>query len=462
MPSPTSDGGYLLPDPIDGDRICVEVSVPDIPEHRAAFVGALQELSRWWNWQRDTEHTAVLVAQIWAVIVENVLEQLDSRNTDCTEVIMDVRQNVTDPCILEKTVNGTTWTPFADLRLCMPRIRFNLIYNHYEWSGDGIIWIQFPQAPPSTYDPAIPTITPPPRTEATANDRICLAAANCAYVLRLTYNDLQERMFAEVIFNGFDAADALGLVLGMVLDFAYRVVAAAVSLATIVGLQAAYQANDFTDAAEAELVCILIGAATDTGGVITFDWNEVFSALSTYGFGNFPELDLLQPVLSFIGGDGLNMAGAVQFLTSSTYCDCPLCGEPINYIDSPQTAVIDTHGEWVEGLGFRSKTYSDGFGTHKRIDLRQACIEELTIHDVDVHIASGYNSGGTGSLFVSLWLAGVQQVVSGGFFIAQGSTPRTANFHWAAGVQMDEIRLHQWAVNSTVSQQTVIDSIHAY
>jgi hypothetical protein len=65
--------GYLLPDPIDGyNLICVQVQIPDAPEYRRAFVGAITELAKWWTWEKDgnrLEKKAARAAKYWSDIL---------------------------------------------------------------------------------------------------------------------------------------------------------------------------------------------------------------------------------------------------------------------------------------------------------------------------------------------------------------------------------------------------------
>lgn len=65
------NGGYMLPDVIDPpNSVCVKVMVPDNPYHMAAFIGALDSLGRWYNWQRDPDKKGKEVAAVWRPIVE--------------------------------------------------------------------------------------------------------------------------------------------------------------------------------------------------------------------------------------------------------------------------------------------------------------------------------------------------------------------------------------------------------
>lgn len=94
--TPQDDGGWILPAEIDPPRRCVQIYVPDTYEHRAAFTGAVYELTRWFNWHRDDSHKARLVAAVWAEVFRDMIALMDSDNpcpceedmTDCCEDLL--------------------------------------------------------------------------------------------------------------------------------------------------------------------------------------------------------------------------------------------------------------------------------------------------------------------------------------------------------------------------------------
>jgi len=78
------DGGYPLPavvSPANSVYVCVRI--PDDMGHRQAFAGALYTLTRWWNWQKDSEKTAKDAGAEWFPIFLDVMQQLDRRLTSC-------------------------------------------------------------------------------------------------------------------------------------------------------------------------------------------------------------------------------------------------------------------------------------------------------------------------------------------------------------------------------------------
>lgn len=65
---------YLIPGLINpANRVCVTIRVPDEPDHIRAFRAQVFELTRWWNWQRDTARSGTQVARVWQDIYEDML-----------------------------------------------------------------------------------------------------------------------------------------------------------------------------------------------------------------------------------------------------------------------------------------------------------------------------------------------------------------------------------------------------
>ncbi len=80
---PKKENGYLLPDVVNPETsISVCIPIPNDRNHRLAFLGQLDELGKWHNWERDDEHTASDVAQVWRAITRQVRAQIDA-GEDC-------------------------------------------------------------------------------------------------------------------------------------------------------------------------------------------------------------------------------------------------------------------------------------------------------------------------------------------------------------------------------------------
>jgi hypothetical protein len=80
---------------------------------------------------------------------------------------------------------------------------------------------------------------------------------------------------------------------------------------------------DYTDTVRSQLKCILVEHATNTAGVVTFDYSAVKSAVEAKisGINIWAAIDLY---LGVIGESGLNRAGAT---TAITEADCDGCTE---------------------------------------------------------------------------------------------------------------------------------------
>lgn len=115
---------YPLPiDVSPRTSICFQVPVPNDIFHIAAFMGQLNALASAYSWSDDPAHTALDVAKVWREIFDNlqrcaqppVTIKLGAEGGD--EQL--IRQNPDNPCLLETSINGTDWCPFADLSLCI-------------------------------------------------------------------------------------------------------------------------------------------------------------------------------------------------------------------------------------------------------------------------------------------------------------------------------------------------------
>lgn len=450
MPSPHDDGGWRLPLDNDAPRICVVVPVPDDQNHRAAFVGVLMELSKWFNWQKDAAHGALEASAVWKEILEEVRYGLaEGLYLVCGDDVMDVRQNEENPCILEKTFNGLTWVPFADLTLCTPRLRLNPATGRLQTSPDGTTWTDVPNGPPIPGDPTEPTFDPPPRGESEADIRRCLAAANAARVLRQTYAEMGTRLAEEVVSEQALAASLEEIVGGFLTVIGIAAAATGpITLLTILGVfavQGDYSTNPLTDPDEDELTCILFDASTDNAGSVTFSHGGVVDGLVGSAVLGTTKGNLLRLIVDMVGADGLNMAGTT---TSVADHDCSTCEEwcyegVIDYrtgLHGSSKVAADT-GIWESGVGWKQELHSSG--TEWRLQIAQPCSEAGLVAAVDVYVESGGNTGGVQSMTMQLLNAGAVVHNSGGRFIAPGTAPRVERFSLTP-VTADEIRIRQF------------------
>lgn len=102
-----------IPIPADlspAGRRCIAVQVPDDPEWRAMFFGALYQLTTWNAYDRDAGHTAKDVASLWKSLID------DAHSQECAEVLQFRQQT----CILQKSTDGgVTWTDILNIEECI-------------------------------------------------------------------------------------------------------------------------------------------------------------------------------------------------------------------------------------------------------------------------------------------------------------------------------------------------------
>lgn len=106
---------YPLPDVINPpERLCVKINIPNEPGHRAAFLGAIYNLTRWYSWQRDDNETAKQVADVWFGVWAEMLEGF--YDNDC-EGTMPAYTLSVDGCNL-RLLAGETVVSTIDLTSC--------------------------------------------------------------------------------------------------------------------------------------------------------------------------------------------------------------------------------------------------------------------------------------------------------------------------------------------------------
>jgi hypothetical protein len=207
-----------------------------------------------------------------------------------------------------------------------------------------------------TWQSAAAEIPPTPaRNEPTEEERLCSAAANVVNVLHQTYEEMIDawQLDSSVDFGIGAFATILGLLVGSWLGV---VTAAAIPFVwelfggvySTIGtfLQDAWD-SDFTN----DLTCLFLEAATDTGGVVTFDWGAISQSLADrVAETAAPEDALLWLQLNymvlFIGVEGLNAAGATTGVVGD--CDHCTCEYYFDFADGLQGAILFTTG--AEGV----------------------------------------------------------------------------------------------------------------
>lgn len=322
------------------------------------------------------------------------------------EDVMDVRQNIENPCLLEKSFDGgASWEVFADLQLCMPALRRDPLTGRYQWGTEDIGFYDFPDGPWVDNAPETTYSTPLARTTGTESEQTCEAAANAAYVLRQVYTGVGNNLVDSVLETDFERASAIGFYLeGALAVLGAPLLAPAVAIAAILGLLGVTNhanANPLDDDDEERLKCILLDNATNTDGVVTFDFNAVWGAIDL----DSPKNDVVRIILTSIRADALNFAGTREFVTG----DCDPCGGDCTYYEPMTTALkatTDVNGVIHPGNGGTIGTYNasggrtsggriaaEGDGTNQRINVLLDMGEECVINDSSVWLKVDYDPG---------------------------------------------------------------------
>lgn len=218
-----------------------------------------------------------------------------------------------------------------------------------------------------TGDATIPPV--PEREGGTPDDQVCLAAKNAAHVLELLYENITDS-FNEGLDEA-EAATALTLTLVGLIGAEFAPITFA--LVTFFGIvfSVLYGVLEFVgaDLWDADftlaLVCILQGCATNTDGVVTFDWECFENALAkqtTITDLTFEQLRLfgqIEYLLLVIGGaDALNQAGATTAITDDDCSGCACTGTSVNFGLSDQgfIATVGTYMNNIFGTGWYAVT----------------------------------------------------------------------------------------------------------
>jgi hypothetical protein len=217
-------------------------------------------------------------------------------------------------------------------------------------------------APTGEYEvPAVPA-----RTEPTSDERKCLAAANAAHVLDVTYEEATDAWTAEHTELALWGAvlDSLIALVGAFAGptaVAYATYAKSVTDIFVEGFDA-IAADVWTPAFTDELTCIFYQNATDTAGVITFDFEAINDALlemqgaAIFAFDENRALLASQVayLLSVVAAGGLDHAGTTTAITSY---DCTPCDDWCYRWDFPASS-----GGWINHGGTPVTTYVAGQG----------------------------------------------------------------------------------------------------
>lgn len=342
---------WTLPEVVDPEgRRCFLIRVPDDPLHLAAFRGALLNLASAYKWQDDPAHTAKDVALVWREVIDNV------EGRTCLDPLIDVRQNDTAPCTLEKTIDGATWEAWANLQLCPPKLRSGP-HGGMEWF-DGTSWVPLPdggdERQDGGYDPPWPT----PPSGQSGN---CLAAENITAIFQTSM--LQGKVALEAGMIGFGIISAIGTLLSPFIPAAiFTTAAAAIGGMIFSGGVTFLDDVTSTDNLDALKCAVSCKISTD-GSVTAAQFNDIKDDLEDR-ITDATIRSLYDLWLDGLGPVGLSRMGAAAGITSG---DCTSCGCDDIYI-----TYAAGHGPASARIGDTITIYYDffsGFGGYDQFNI---------------------------------------------------------------------------------------------
>lgn len=260
--------------------------------------------------------------------IDNWQGHLGERLMSC----LAIRQDPSNPCLLQQQNDDGTWTTWANLRLCPPRLRIVGGVAVVELPDGTIV----PSGGDEVFDGRDDPYVPPVRTDP-PDDAICLASANAENVFYNMHLQVFTRVFVP------DATWAALVLVTVIVGLLALAVTLAIIVSVIiagggVAILSGIDLEDYTDTVRRQFRCILVANATNTAGVVTFDFAAVQSAVASriVGINIWAALNLY---LSIVQESGLNRAGAT---TAIAEYDCALdhCGTWCYHFDD--TSGFDT------------------------------------------------------------------------------------------------------------------------
>lgn len=363
--------------------------------------------------------------------------------------LIDVRQSLDTPCVLEKTNDGgITWTAFADLQECPPLLKFGpgqQLNAGYKVGGD----VTYFRVPDGAFiaDPvdAIAAIGPSASMQAQTSAK-CLASANAVNGLKSMYRSVAESLDATL-------PDSLTVATG-VSESLDRLLQVAVDLFTFVDVSTAlliyqglYAITDWTEEAFTAAVDIFCAHASGSAGAWSFDYDGIHADFVS-GITTYPApFTLTLPLIEIIGKHGLDLLGKTTAITSYDCTDCDdvscmdyqdnLTGGVLGPMTTTGTneflgfpwnnfeATLDTSGGFGLGEGSMVATVDQGDGTRIAtavVDLGRECV----IDALSFWFRADSGTGAIGAEIYAYDASGTQTYVN-----SKAHTGSVSTYQWA-------------------------------
>lgn len=393
---------YLTPQELPETDDCRSLSIPADTEWLAFFGGVLTELTKAYNWEYSGGLTVDETVAKMQEIVDAYYESVCG-GCELPEGGKIIR--IGEHGILQELGDDGSW---------------------HDGSGD--------------YD------IPPPdaRTGGTPPDQICLAATNAVSVLQQLYDSLSDSWNSEL--NDAEAETAFTLTLIGLVGFEFAPITFGIIAFFGVVFGILYQALEYlgadlwTDDFTQQMICFLDACGTNTGGVVTFDWDclmgKLNSLVDSFGLSEVQIRLYLQVtyMLYFIGGiDGLNLAGGTTAIETA---DCSPCDNAWCY--DFDFATTGEQQDWAPFF-YPDGWTGTGWGATDMAGARGTAIQRLLAETVITHVQMNWTGipGGASNAVIWLYLGGVEQRrVDLGTWLSGGNS-----FAWDDVVLADEIRV---------------------
>lgn len=296
--------GYPTPSSIPVETAYRLAKVPADASWLAVFMGMLEVGLSEENWQQfEGGITREAAVEVWMQIISDMYAFAENPT-----ILMDVRQNPTLPCILEKTFDGSTWEQFADLQKCPPVIRraANGQYQPGAKLPDGSFgYFDADEGPWTTdiwdsFSPSAPMIHQ-------TNDK-CVAAANAANVIRKLYEEVGKNLVSESAVSF--ASTAAGIAGELAQTFLVSVATDLIGtiLPALYVIQQAYAFTSMSDADFRTLACAFYNNMSGTDGNWTSNTAGLTTAINALATSNPVPFLLIRELLVFIGDTGVNLS----------------------------------------------------------------------------------------------------------------------------------------------------------
>ena len=233
---------FPIPAVIDPEnRRCIQIPVPDHPDHLHVFAGLIHQLAEYRHWEKEETKSGTLVAQVYKAIYDAI----DWTGEDCMGCCpKPTNLRYTEDGVLEVSYdNGVTWSPAPELD---PR-------------QSGIIF--------------------PPITGTDGAAKRCAAAASAQeFVKQNLIDELESGQGYAAIY---DAAVGIIAILGVTgIGALIAAIVAAIFTAGIIVVQAAFTTEVWTD-----FRCILYCRISNDGSFTPASWELVKSDILSHFSG---------------------------------------------------------------------------------------------------------------------------------------------------------------------------------